>query len=193
MNGDYCCKTKEERPVELGITPQNEIDAGTCDGLNFNRQSTCCKSGFGIFPGPTFLPCPHGSGCFDNSPLLGADCGGVINMESEQLKSPEFPNNYPNDKICYWTITVPFGFSVTLDFETFEVSLNASVCQYDYVEIRDGGDLTSKMLGKFCGDALPGSIRSTGNQLFVKFHSDKSYSRKGFSASFVAIPKGMFL
>ena len=105
-------------------------------------------------------------------------------MESGQLKSPGFPNNYPNNKICYWTITVPFGFSVTLDFETFEVSQNAPPCQYDYVEIRDGGNLTSKILGKFCGNTLPGSIRSTGNQLFVTFHSSASYSRKGFSASF---------
>ena len=104
-------------------------------------------------------------------------------MESGQLKSPGFPNNYPNNKICYWTITVPFGFSVTLDFETFEVSDDASLCQYDYVEIRDGGDLTSKILGKFCGNTLPGSIRSTGNQLFVKFHSDHSNQYKGFSAS----------
>jgi hypothetical protein len=105
-------------------------------------------------------------------------------MESGQLKSPKFPNNYPNDKICYWTITVPFGFSVTLNFEIFEVSINPPPCQYDYVEIRDGGDQTSELLGRFCGKTLPGSITSTGNQLFVKFHSDLSTSRKGFSASF---------
>ena len=58
LNGGYCCKTKEERPVSGGITPQNEIDDGTCDGVDFNRQSTCCKS--------EYSPCPHGSGCFDN-------------------------------------------------------------------------------------------------------------------------------
>ena len=58
-NGDNCCKTKEERPIELGITPQNEIDDGTCDGVDFNRQSKCCKS--------DYTPCPHGSGCFDYS------------------------------------------------------------------------------------------------------------------------------
>ena len=40
------------------MTPQNEINDGTCDGVNFNRQSKCCKSGH--------VPCPHGSECFDN-------------------------------------------------------------------------------------------------------------------------------
>ena len=59
LNGGYCCKTNKERPVELGITPQNEIDDGTCDGVDFNRQSKCCKS--------ENTPCPHGSVCFDNS------------------------------------------------------------------------------------------------------------------------------
>jgi len=58
LNGGYCCKTKEERPVSPQ-TPQNEIDDGTCDGVDFNRQSKCCKS--------QNAPCPNGSGCFDNS------------------------------------------------------------------------------------------------------------------------------
>ena len=60
LNGGYCCKTKEERLVKLGITPQNEIDDGTCDGLDFNRQSVCCRD-------EANTPCPHASGCFDNS------------------------------------------------------------------------------------------------------------------------------
>ena len=59
LNGSYCCKTKEERPVEWGITPQNEIDDGTCDGVDFNIKSKCCNS--------QHAPCPHGSGCSDNS------------------------------------------------------------------------------------------------------------------------------
>ena len=57
LNGGYCCKVKEERPVEWGFTPQNEIDDGTCDGVNFNIQSVCCKT--------EWAPCPHSSGCSD--------------------------------------------------------------------------------------------------------------------------------
>ena len=60
LNGSYCCKTKEERPVEWGITPQNEIDDGTCDGVDFNIQSVCCKA-------EAYTPCPDGSECFDSS------------------------------------------------------------------------------------------------------------------------------
>ena len=42
-------------------------------------------------------------------------------MESGQLQSPNYPNDYPNDKDCHWIITAPFGFVVVLDFQTFEV------------------------------------------------------------------------
>ena len=61
LNGGYCCKTNEERPVNSKHykTPQKEIDDGTCDGVDFNIQSTCCHS--------ENSPCPTGSGCFDHS------------------------------------------------------------------------------------------------------------------------------
>ena len=62
---------------------------------------------------------------------------------------------------------------------------SSSSCKYDYIEIRDGGDARSKEFGKFCGDKLPTKIKSTGNQLFVRFYSDKDTQRKGFSAFFM--------
>ena len=42
-------------------------------------------------------------------------------MGSGQLQSPNYPNNYPNNKGCHWIITAPFGFVIALDFQTFEV------------------------------------------------------------------------
>jgi hypothetical protein len=57
-------------------------------------------------------------------------------------------------------------------------------CDYDYVEVRDGGDETSTLLNKVCGSLPPNTIQSTGNKMFVKFHSDTSDVGKGFSASF---------
>lgn len=56
---------------------------------------------------------------------------------------------------------------------------------YDYVEIRDGHDLDSKVLGTFCGYKIPDDIRSTSNKLLVKFVSDGSVQKAGFSASFM--------
>lgn len=61
-------------------------------------------------------------------------------------------------------------------------------CVYDYLEIRDGPDPTSKELGRFCGYKIPEDVKSSGNTLYVKFVSDGSVQKLGFAASFV---KGM--
>ena len=73
-NGNNCCKTKEERLIETETTPwwpQSQIEDGTCDGLDFNRQSTCCRD-------EAYTPCPRASGCFDNS---GGKC--LIHLKSK--------------------------------------------------------------------------------------------------------------
>ena len=43
---------------------------------------------------------------------------------------------------------------------------------------------TSPLLGELCGTTVPNTIKSTGNTMFVKFHSDDYQTKKGFSASF---------
>ena len=67
---------------------------------------------------------------------------------------------------------------------SFQVEYHSS-CNYDYIEIRDGGDAESPLLGKrLCGKVVPSTIKSSGNKMFVKFHTDESTTWKGFSASF---------
>ena len=54
LSGRYCCRSNQER--KNGGT-QHEIKSGTCDGIKFNRESTCC--------GLDNKACPHKQGCFD--------------------------------------------------------------------------------------------------------------------------------
>ena len=69
-------------------------------------------------------------------------------------------------------------------FFVFQIE-NHDNCVYDYIEIRDGGDATSTKFGAFCGYKMPDDIKSTGNQLYVKFVSDGSVQKAGFAASFM--------
>ena len=62
---------------------------------------------------------------------------------------------------------------------------NHDNCVYDYVEVRDGIDSRSPLLGKYCGYRIPDDIRSSTNQLYVKFVSDGSVQKEGFAATFV--------
>lgn len=56
---------------------------------------------------------------------------------------------------------------------------------YDFLEIRDGPDAESRLIGVFCGFKTPPDMRSTSNNLFVKFVSDGSVQKAGFSATFI--------
>lgn len=56
---------------------------------------------------------------------------------------------------------------------------------YDYVEVRDGDTPDSRLIGVFCGYKIPPDMRSSSNKLFVKFVSDGSVQKAGFSATFM--------
>ncbi|RWS10861.1 tolloid-like protein 1 [Dinothrombium tinctorium] len=111
-------------------------------------------------------------------------CGGDIFKEEGTLQSPNYPEDYRPNKECIWKITVPEKYQVALKFQSFEIE-NHDSCVYDYLEVRDGFQPTSPLLGKFCGYKIPDDIRSTTNQMLVKFVSDSSVQKAGFSATFI--------
>ncbi|XP_046557391.1 LOW QUALITY PROTEIN: bone morphogenetic protein 1-like [Haliotis rubra] len=114
-----------------------------------------------------------------------AICGGEIVRDYEgHLTSPNYPDDYRPNKECVWKITVPETFSVALKFQSFEIE-NHDNCVYDYLEVRDGHEETSTLIGKYCGYKIPEDIKSTSNKLYVKFVSDGSVQKAGFAASFV--------
>ena len=51
---------------------------------------------------------------------------------------------------------------------------------YDYVELREGGDDESPLIGRYCGTTIPPEYISNGNQVFVKFKTDYSIGHTGF-------------
>ncbi|KAG5673535.1 hypothetical protein PVAND_003575 [Polypedilum vanderplanki] len=114
-----------------------------------------------------------------------AICGGEVDLESGgRLESPNYPLEYLPSKECIWKITVPKEYQVALHFQSFEVE-NHDNCVYDYVEVRDGDEPNSRLIGVFCGYKIPPDMRSSSNKLFVKFVSDGSVQKAGFSATFM--------
>nr|CAD7397150.1 unnamed protein product [Timema cristinae] len=58
--------------------------------------------------------------------------------------------------------------------------------------VRDGDNINSPLIGRYCGSQLPPIAMSTSNNLVVKFRSDWSYSAEGFRISFQSICGGLF-
>lgn len=63
--------------------------------------------------------------------------------------------------------------------------------RYDYVEVYNGGDELSPMLGKFCGKIAPSPIISSGSQLLIKFVSDYETHGAGFSVRYEVFKTGV--
>ncbi|CAH0395162.1 unnamed protein product [Bemisia tabaci] len=108
-------------------------------------------------------------------------CGGNFYSTTGYLRTPNYPNRYPYNRNCIWTITVQPGQQIKLHFKNFTLEPN-KFCYYDYLEIRQGGYETSPLIGKYCGhDTSPPNITSHGNQLWLKFVSDATTSLEGFN------------
>uniref|UniRef100_U3KLX7 Cubilin n=1 Tax=Oryctolagus cuniculus TaxID=9986 RepID=U3KLX7_RABIT len=110
-------------------------------------------------------------------------CMKDYTSESGTLTSPNFPNNYPHNLECIYRITVETGKQIALHFTNFSLEESFfGVCVGDFVEIRDGGYENSPFLGKYCDSTLPPTIISHSNKLWLKFKSDMTDSKSGFSA-----------
>ena len=69
---------------------------------------------------------------------------------------------------------------VQLHFVSFDVEAH-SRCNYDSVRIYDGRGTSAPLMRTICGDSLPGDVTSSGNTMFVRFQTDGSATRSGFS------------
>ncbi|XP_074005461.1 inactive serine protease PAMR1 isoform X3 [Numenius arquata] len=109
-------------------------------------------------------------------------CGQVLRASRGQI----LLEGYPLNAQCEWIIHVQAGFNIELRFSMLSLEFDY-MCQYDYVEVRDGDNLDSRIIKKFCGNERPPPIRSTGSSLHILFQSDGSKNFDGFHAVFEEI------
>ncbi|XP_049840768.1 cubilin-like [Schistocerca gregaria] len=142
---------------------------------------------------------------FRTDPALGgrgftmkyhAVCGGVITAPSGQIHSPLYPNTYPMRKHCIWEIEQPLGKVIELNFVDFDLApslymwISVIVCEFDALEIRDGHNKQSPLIGRYCDSAIPPTIISTYNHLWMEFTSDVYRQGHGFLANYTTIDTG---
>ncbi|KAL4622676.1 inactive serine protease PAMR1 isoform X1 [Arapaima gigas] len=107
-------------------------------------------------------------------------CGGVIHKAQGHI----LLESYPINARCEWTLQVDPAFTIELRwFRMLSLEFDHS-CRYDYVEVRDGDGLGSRVIGRFCGNERPPPIQSSGSSLHVLFVSDGYKNFDGFFATF---------
>ncbi|XP_051521960.1 suppressor of tumorigenicity 14 protein homolog isoform X1 [Myxocyprinus asiaticus] len=112
--------------------------------------------------------------------ITAESCGVHLTTPTGNFISPHFPSFYPPLVDCSWHINVPFGKKIKVEFTMFRVKepdVDVGNCHKDYIQV----------LGrKFCGEKRRLVLSSQTNSLEVKFHSDESYTDKGFRAAYTA-------
>lgn len=104
----------------------------------------------------------------------------IIQSRRGEITSPEYPQKYPQNSDCDWTITVEKGYQITLTFLEFDIEEHPDVvCPYDYLKINAG---QKRKYGPYCGKKLPRNITSSGNYIHMEFVSDDSGNYRGFKA-----------
>ncbi|XP_064922872.1 cubilin isoform X1 [Columba livia] len=121
----------------------------------------------------------------ENNPGAGF-CGGLLQGLSGSFQSPGYPNAYPNNARCEWTIQLPEP-NLRVELQFLDVELEGTTCQFDAIEVYDGGSTDSPLLGSVCSNNHS-VFNSSGSQLTVLFHTDLSITRRGFEASYHSFP-----
>ncbi|XP_054687845.1 deleted in malignant brain tumors 1 protein-like [Grus americana] len=107
-------------------------------------------------------------------------CGGLLQGLSGTVQSPGYPSSYPNSARCVWRIQL-WELDRRVELQFLDVELEGNSCQYDAIEVYDGGSPESLLLGTVCRNDHR-IFKSSGHQMTILFRSDGSITQRGFRA-----------
>ncbi len=127
---------------------------------------------------------------------LEYQCGGLLTNNWGSFHSENWPETYPVNVNCEWTISLPDPSS------TVEISFNASTfgiaggfpkCRKDWVKVKSLGrnDEVVANWGPFCAYSIPPIISTKTSVAKVQFYAGPKHgsSRKGFKIHYQALEK----
>ncbi|XP_025943911.1 neuropilin-2 [Apteryx rowi] len=117
------------------------------------------------------------------------DCSRNFTSSNGTIESPGFPDKYPHNLDCVFTIIAKPKTEILLHFLIFDLEhdpLQAGEgdCKYDWLDIWDGIPQVGPLIGRYCGTKMPSDIRSTTGVLSLTFHTDLAVAKDGFSAQY---------
>uniref|UniRef100_A0AAQ4NQP8 CUB and Sushi multiple domains 3a n=1 Tax=Gasterosteus aculeatus aculeatus TaxID=481459 RepID=A0AAQ4NQP8_GASAC len=157
----------DPRPFSSGIVIGQDYSVGMT--ISFE-----CLQGYTLLGEPS-LTCLHGVSRNWNHPVPRCEalCGGNVTSMNGTIYSPGHPAEYPHFQDCMWTVRVPPGYGIYINFSV----INTEPI-YDYITVWDGPDQAAPQIGQFSGNSVQEGVSTTANQVLIKFHSD--FSTSGF-------------
>ena len=118
-----------------------------------------------------------------------SQCGGVFTAASGSFQSPNWPQTYPVNVNCTWTITLPDASKrVEIDFMSpFGIAGSLPICPKDKLHIYD--DNTGTQHGPYCYFTVPNPPTMTSNRARVVLLAGPAHSpsRVGFRATYRSV------
>ncbi|PIK39802.1 putative cubilin [Apostichopus japonicus] len=124
------------------------------------------------------------------SSSVSRGCGGPLAGTSGSFTSPSFPEVYPSNLTCEWSVAVPARRQpVSLEFTVFNVEGTEGVCQEDFVEVYAGSTSSDPLIGRYCGTNIPAKITATVNirNLFIRFVTNSANAGDTVYSGFRAV------
>ncbi|CAM4474958.1 unnamed protein product [Leuciscus chuanchicus] len=155
--------------------PRDLVTAGDTLTISFSSNDKIVDSGFSAAwkaVDPTDIETAVG-------------CGGLFTSQKGDLQSPNWPNEYPSQAVCTWTIHIPSATGIHIVFTQFELQAVSLLGQcVDYVEVFDAAGSSQ---GKFCG-SIPPSLTVNGDKATIRFLSNDANQKKGFQGHWTTNP-----
>ncbi|XP_052870861.1 cubilin homolog [Anopheles cruzii] len=114
-------------------------------------------------------------------------CGGVLTSPRGSIISPNYPLPYGQNARCVWRISASEGSAIHIVFIDLDMESHKS-CQYDYVDIYDGFDMSGQQMGRFCtAETDPLVLDTVTNHALIRMRSDDTNQGRGFQIKYNVI------
>lgn len=119
----------------------------------------------------------------------GPECSRNFTAPRGVIKTPGFPDRYPNNLDCAFMIFAPKMSEIVVEFESFDMEPDTTpppgaLCRYDWLEIWDGFPAVGPHIGRYCGQTSPGRVISYTGILSMTITTDNAIAKEGFSANY---------
>ena len=180
-----------------GHSKQDTVFGPFCYYTKPNAIKMSSNKAMAIFhSGPSHSPFRKGFKCSFQSidrpttppPTQAPQCGRALTAASGSFQTPNWPQTYPVNVNCTWTITLPdTSKRVDINFESpFGIAGSLPTCK-DKVYVYD--DNTGTRYGPYCHFAVPNPPTMTSHRARVVLEAGPSHSpsRLGFSATYRSV------
>ena len=159
----------------------------------YNCAASCsstptCQNG-GFVGKDCTCVCPPNTSGSNCETLTGSyygdiDCGDINMTQPGTITSPNYPNNFPTNVVCWWIINAPAGQQVKVTVTDMKMLYRSNgACPWDHLALRYSGNVHVDDQNA-CDSELQGqSFTSTGSQFIVQFKSGNYGWYRGFSAN----------